>query len=386
MSSSLRIRQTATLLAALTIVSPSASAFQPTASVTATIADDNASTAHSALSSALFQSLRSAHTTYSVNQRTFIPAHAFVPRHHTLTPEAIHDVERHLEDIRQSEQSRQHFFGRNIPALYSDVDVSLDSVDAAGPVHGGARAVTMRFHTHLTDAHGDQHHTITSRWHLEFNETNDVLRVLSDDDLRDLSTPDSAGTREDLLGSSASATPSTWELTPLAEREALEVATTHGARDAVAYAKKHYNSYNPDYPDYSDMGGDCANFVSQALHAGGWDMTATTDPNNQQLWYSTKTWSSQTWRAAENLFHYMRDVEEKKAIRNVWAAQPGDVIQFRQKDKNRMQHTMIVVGRARIPGTYWTEPLLAQHSSDQIYRRLSSIYRSDRVFYATKTF
>lgn len=386
MTSSSRVRQTAVLLAALTIVSPTVSALQPTASVTATIADDERTPAHSALFSALIQSLHSAHTTYSVNQRTILPAHAILPRHHKLTPEAIHDVERHLEDVRQSEQSRQHFFGRNIPALYSDADVSLDSADSTSPALSGTRAVTLRLSTHLTDAHGDQDHTITSQWHLEFNETNDVLRVLSDDDLRDLSTPDSADTRVDLLGSSTSATPSTWELTPLAEREDSDMATTHGAREAVAYAKKHYNNYNPNYPDYSDMGGDCANFVSQALHAGGWEMTATTDPNNQQLWYSTKTWSSQTWRAAENLFHYMRDVEEKKPIRNVWAAKPGDVIQFKKKDKNRMQHTMIVVGRARIPGTYWTEPLLAQHSSDQIYRRLSSIYREDRVFYATRTF
>lgn len=386
MSSSYRTRRTATLIAALTIVSPAAFALQPTTSVTATIADDKDSSAHSALYSALVQSLRSAHTTYSVNQRTIVPAQALLPHHHKLTPQAIHDIGRHLEDIRQSEQSRQHFFGRSIPALFSSVEVTLASAETTRPVLTGARATSLTITTHLTDAHGDQDSTITSRWHVELDNAGDALRVLSEDDLRDLATPDTPDTREGLLDISASATPSTWELSPLVTRDNYEIATTHGAREAVAYAKKHYNSYNPDYPDYSDMGGDCANFVSQALHAGGWEMTATTDPNNQQLWYSTKTWSSQTWRAAENLFHYMRDVEEKKPIHNVWAAQPGDVIQFRQKDKNRMQHTMIVVGRARIPGTYWTEPLLAQHSSDQIYRRLSSIYRQDRVFYATKTF
>lgn len=38
---------------------------------------------------------------------------------------------------------------------------------------------------------------------------------------------------------------------------------------AVAYASKWYNRRNPIYHDYSNEGGDCANFVSQCLIAGG---------------------------------------------------------------------------------------------------------------------
>ena len=38
---------------------------------------------------------------------------------------------------------------------------------------------------------------------------------------------------------------------------------------AVAYAKKWAYYRNPDYYDYSNLGGDCANFVSQCLIAGG---------------------------------------------------------------------------------------------------------------------
>ena len=38
---------------------------------------------------------------------------------------------------------------------------------------------------------------------------------------------------------------------------------------AVEYARKYWNNYNPDYHNYANDGGDCANFVSQCLIAGG---------------------------------------------------------------------------------------------------------------------
>ena len=44
------------------------------------------------------------------------------------------------------------------------------------------------------------------------------------------------------------------------------------ARD---YAYKYWSSYNPAYTSYKGNGGDCANFVSQCLHAGGIPTDAT---------------------------------------------------------------------------------------------------------------
>lgn len=40
----------------------------------------------------------------------------------------------------------------------------------------------------------------------------------------------------------------------------------------AAYATKHWKNYNPAYPNYSGQGasGDCTNFVSHSLKAGGW--------------------------------------------------------------------------------------------------------------------
>ena len=38
---------------------------------------------------------------------------------------------------------------------------------------------------------------------------------------------------------------------------------------AVNYARQYCKNYNPNYANYASVGGDCANFVSQCMIAGG---------------------------------------------------------------------------------------------------------------------
>jgi hypothetical protein len=45
-----------------------------------------------------------------------------------------------------------------------------------------------------------------------------------------------------------------------------------GVDRQMAYAFRHWNSYNPEYGDYNPVGGDCMNFVSQTLLVRGWQM------------------------------------------------------------------------------------------------------------------
>lgn len=59
---------------------------------------------------------------------------------------------------------------------------------------------------------------------------------------------------------------------------------------AVKYAEMWWNGFNPNYPYY---GADCANFVSQCLHEGGWLMDY-----EGAVWWSTKWESSLTWKLA----------------------------------------------------------------------------------------
>lgn len=66
---------------------------------------------------------------------------------------------------------------------------------------------------------------------------------------------------------------------------------TYSRTNAVDYALEYFDSINPAYPDLHPMGGDCANFVSQCLHAGGKDMTGD--------WYIEK--KNNTYPAPENV-------------------------------------------------------------------------------------
>ncbi|MFQ9447036.1 MAG: amidase domain-containing protein [Christensenellales bacterium] len=43
----------------------------------------------------------------------------------------------------------------------------------------------------------------------------------------------------------------------------------YASRDAVQYAQRWALSRNRDYNDFTKGGGDCMNFVSQCLYAGG---------------------------------------------------------------------------------------------------------------------
>lgn len=90
-------------------------------------------------------------------------------------------------------------------------------------------------------------------------------------------------------------------------------SSSYSYSDAVTYAKKYYSSYNSAYPDWTSYGGDCANFISQCLYAGGKNMKGTPGTSdaaqNWENWFSkgsscnTKNVSS-TWRGANAFKSY----------------------------------------------------------------------------------
>lgn len=90
-------------------------------------------------------------------------------------------------------------------------------------------------------------------------------------------------------------------------------ASSYNYSNAVAYAKQYYSSYNSAYPDWTSYGGDCANFISQCLYAGGKSMKGTpgtsTAAQNWSNWFSKGTSCntsnvSSTWRGANAFKSY----------------------------------------------------------------------------------
>jgi hypothetical protein len=77
----------------------------------------------------------------------------------------------------------------------------------------------------------------------------------------------------------ASATPSA---TPTA-------ASSYNGAAAAAYADTYWSTYNPQWPSYATSGGDCTNFVSQSLDAGGIAMRPNPPYSGTAAWFMRGT-------------------------------------------------------------------------------------------------
>lgn len=168
----------------------------------------------------------------------------------------------------------------------------------------------------------------------------------------------------------------------LPQKVQAKTSYTYVSSRAVAYAKDHGKNINTNYPYWGDNA-DCANFVSQCLHAGGMQMTDNGNPKSTGSWYSYGTVAdvskvSSTWRGA-NMFRWYWVDRAKNSYRlynyqDVFdKAKFGDVISLCHSD-GVAYHTMIVVGRK----SKNKDLLLAAHSYDTIDAKLSEkMLRSD---------
>lgn len=81
--------------------------------------------------------------------------------------------------------------------------------------------------------------------------------------------------------------------------------TSYSRTAARDYLNQYTVTPNSNYADYTGSGGDCTNFVSQMLRAGGMSMTAKkSSPGNDSWYYYGSAWGNRTstWTGA----HYFR--------------------------------------------------------------------------------
>ena len=79
----------------------------------------------------------------------------------------------------------------------------------------------------------------------------------------------------------------------------------YNREEATKYATKWALSRNPAYKDYEKWGGDCTNYVSQCVHAGG--IPFDHEGNNilkQWYWYSDMN-RTPSWTGAEPFYKYL---------------------------------------------------------------------------------
>lgn len=119
---------------------------------------------------------------------------------------------------------------------------------------------------------------------------------------------------------------------------------------AVEYARRWALSRNPKFQDYENWGGNCTNFISQCVNAGGIPMDSYGDNIMKQwYWYSDKK-RTPSWTGSQPFFQYF--VGNNKDNTNdfgVYAVESnydemelGDVVQLIKDGK--AYHTMIITG------------------------------------------
>ena len=151
----------------------------------------------------------------------------------------------------------------------------------------------------------------------------------------------------------------------------LAQATTN--RDAIVrYLYLYARTPNPNYRNFENSGsrgGDCTNFVSQAMAAGGWsqvslgNLDALTQRSNPALWFYNSVSQNYTWINAGYFFNFIRDRPRAKTVGRVADLIPGDVISvdFDPGANNGIDHTMVVSRKAN-DGTIY----LAYHTNNTL--------------------
>ncbi|MBA1335749.1 MAG: hypothetical protein HPY66_1376 [Firmicutes bacterium] len=112
---------------------------------------------------------------------------------------------------------------------------------------------------------------------------------------------------------------------------------------AVRYAHRWALGRNPRYYDFEDLGGDCTNFCSQVVHAGGC-------PMNERKWtgwyYHSLNNRSPSWTGVEFFYKFLinnRGVgpQGKEVLPS--DLRPGDIIQLDFSYSSNYNHSLVVV-------------------------------------------
>lgn len=141
-------------------------------------------------------------------------------------------------------------------------------------------------------------------------------------------------------------------------------------KKAIEYAHKWAFGRNPAYGDFSQMGGDCTNFISQCIHAGGAAMNYTPDLG---WFYQSMRRRAPAWTGVEPLYRFLTTNRGKGpyAVKaDAGEMHPGDVVQLSFNGGASYGHSLFVVQAGDPPDN--SNILIATHTFNSDNRPLNS--------------
>jgi hypothetical protein len=135
------------------------------------------------------------------------------------------------------------------------------------------------------------------------------------------------------------------------------VASAYNGAAAAGYADTYEQNYNPAWPSFANSGGDCTNFVSQALYAGGISMRPSPTYSGDAAWYMVKKrnrWSyAASWVNAQHqsifMLQYLPGVTQVASYDGLAPgataadhAEQGDVVLYDWNNDGVYDHEAIV--------------------------------------------
>lgn len=138
---------------------------------------------------------------------------------------------------------------------------------------------------------------------------------------------------------------------------------------AVDYARKWAMSRNPNYYNFDKLGGDCTNFVSQCIHAGGGVMNPK--PTFGWYYYGANN-RSPSWTGVEFLYNFLvrkSGTGPLGVVVPMDEVEPGDISQF-ANETGRFSHSQMIVSVGKTPAL--DNILVCTHTYDSLDRALST--------------
>lgn len=127
--------------------------------------------------------------------------------------------------------------------------------------------------------------------------------------------------------------------------------------EACNYAEKFALNYNPEYKSFAGIGGDCTNFMSQILHAGGFKQTNTWKPYTH------------SWIRVEEFYVYLTAQQLGIKLPDDKSLNRGCLIQFYTPSIGKYFHNGFITYKLQN-----NDCLYCCHSYDKLNYPLSKIY------------